>query len=266
MKNNQNMLPGARLQVPLIVAHRGATQLAPENSLAAFALAIEKGADAIEFDVHFSSDRQAVIHHDYYLGRTESGTGYIGDYSLAELQSLDIGENFGAEFSGEKMPTLRNVLELFKGQVRFEIELRSPSRAFLECVLDEIAATGVAGDVEITSPHIPLLAQIKNLAPDLPTGVFFKPFPDWQTTGLGQQHLIDWLVLLDARVAHLPFALLEKDLIDRLHRQKFLVHACDLRNQDEIEKAICLEIDQFSTDVLEMAVQARASCRTSITR
>ena len=77
------------------------------------------------------------------------------------------------------------------------------------------------------------------------------------TTNLGQQHIIDWMALLDAQVVHLPFTLLDKDFIDRLHSQNFIIHGSDLNNESEIKKAIHLEVDQFSTDILETAIKVR---------
>jgi len=155
------------------------------------------------------------------------------------------------------MPTLREVLETCKGKVRFEIELRCPTLLFLKSVIDEISRVDVVDDVEFTSPHIPLLAQVKSIDPDIRTGIFFSPFPAWMDATLGQQHIIDWLALLESQVAHLPISLLTKDFVDRLHAQGFLVHASDLNSKDEIEEAIHLEVDQFSTDMLEIAIGVR---------
>jgi glycerophosphoryl diester phosphodiesterase len=251
------------MQTPLIVAHRGASQLAPENSLAAFELAIQKGADVIELDVHFSRDRQIVVHHDYYLGRTETGSGFIGTYSFSELQAFDLGIRFGGKFSGTRIPSLRDVLDLGKGRIRFEIEVRSPSLSFLKLVLEEVAQAGVLNDVEITSPHIPLLAHVKAIAASIRTGIFFPTFPAWMEKDLGGQHILDWLTLADAQVAHLPFALLDEGLIHRLHNQNLLVHGADLNRENEIGTAIRLEVDQFSTDTLETAVEIRDARKAS---
>lgn len=247
------------MQNPLIVAHRGASQLAPENSLAAFDIAIKKGADIIEFDIHFSRDNQIIVHHDYYLGRTENGTGFIGDYSLAELQTFDIGTKFNDKFSGEKIALFSDVLNIGKGKVRFEIELRCPTLSFLKNVIDEINQVSMINDVEITSPHTPLLAHVKKINSKIRTGVFFNLFRSWMTEKLGKQHIIDWMVLLDAQVLHLPSALLDEDFIDRLHSQNFIVHGSDLNSESEIKKAIHLEIDQFSTDILETAIKVRGT-------
>jgi glycerophosphoryl diester phosphodiesterase len=241
----------------LIVAHRGDIQHAPESSLSAFARAIESGADGIEFDVHLTRDEQLVVHHDHLLGRTEDGSGLIGDYSLAELQEFDIGSWFGEAFSGEKMPTLSDVLDLGKGKVRFEIELRCPTLIFLKKVMSTIEQFDVIEDVEITSPHVPLLMHARKANPRLRIGMFFYEYPQWKPARLGQRHVLDWLTLADAQVAHLPDCLLEENFSHKLHSNKFLVHGANLNENETIREAISKGIDQFSTDRLETAIEVR---------
>ena len=108
---------------PLIIARCGDTRNAPESTLTAFAGAITKGADGIEFDVHLTADQELVIHHDYYLGRTNDGRGWIGDCTSVELRTLDAGAWLGKRFAGERIPTLNEVCDLGKGRIRFEIEM-----------------------------------------------------------------------------------------------------------------------------------------------
>ena len=244
-------------RTPLIVAHRGDVRSAPESTLAAFDSAIVSGADAIEFDVHFTRDGELVVCHDYYLGRTVDASGYIGDYTLAELRALDAGSWFDARFAGERMPTLSEVLDLGKGRLRFEIEMRTPNVPFLRRLIDVVSEFGVADDVELTSPHTPLLLHVKRVKPGFRTGMFIEPFPDWMPPALGQQHVIDWMTLADAQVAHLPPALMGGRLVERLHENGFLAHGADLNTEAEMRKAVELHVDQFSTDELDLALSVR---------
>jgi glycerophosphoryl diester phosphodiesterase len=253
------------MRKPLIVAHRGDNQFAPENSMAAFDSAISKSADAIEFDVHLTRDQQLVVHHDHYLGRTEMGSGSVGDYSLEELQAFDIGSWFGDQFKGERMPSLSDVLSMGKGKVRFEIELRCPAVSFWEKVMNEIDQFGVANDVEITSPHIPLLHHIKKNNSDLRKGVFFNIYPEWKDAVLGQQHVLEWMILIDAQVVHLPYSLLESEFVERMHEHNFMVHGSNLGSSTDIKLAIEKGIDQLSTDKLGLAVEVRDTIVSSET-
>ena len=100
---------------PLIIAHRGASKLAPENTMPAFRKALELGADGIELDVHMSSDGFLVVTHDEMLDRTSNGKGLVRDRTLAELRSLDFGSWFSEDFRGERIPMLEDVLALLSG-------------------------------------------------------------------------------------------------------------------------------------------------------
>jgi len=98
--------------LPKIVAHRGASKRAPENTLAAIAKAAELGARAVEFDVTVSADGVPVLMHDETLERCSDGDGPVILKTLSELQALDAGSWFKAEFAGERIPTLEQALEL----------------------------------------------------------------------------------------------------------------------------------------------------------
>lgn len=125
-----------------IIAHRGASNDAPENTMAAFELALEQMADGIECDVHLARDNKLAVVHDHQLGRTMPGKGYIRDYSLAELQELDCGSWFSTEFKSQKIPELRDVLKLIKSTSLtgdIEIKYGSPYYSGLEeHLVDEI--------------------------------------------------------------------------------------------------------------------------------
>ena len=97
--------PGS-LDYPLVVAHRGGAGLAPENTLAAFRMALEVGADAIELDVRLTRDGRVAVIHDRTVDRTTGGRGPVGSYTLAELKALDAGSWFGPQYLGERVPTL----------------------------------------------------------------------------------------------------------------------------------------------------------------
>jgi glycerophosphoryl diester phosphodiesterase len=109
----------------LCFGHRGASQAAPENTLAAFQKARELGADGVELDVMLSRDDEAVVRHDYDLERTSNGHGLVRDHTLAELQALDAGSWFGPSFAGERIPTLRQVCAWAGQDMRLNVELKS---------------------------------------------------------------------------------------------------------------------------------------------
>ena len=107
-----------------IIAHKGASGLAPENTLASFQLALTMGVDIIELDVRNTKDEEIVVIHDETLDRTTSGTGNVHDYTLEEIRQLDAGSWFDSKFKEERVPTLREVLDLVGGKCRVLIEIK----------------------------------------------------------------------------------------------------------------------------------------------
>ena len=116
-------------RTPLIIAHRGDMAHAPENTLAAFASAIAKGADGVELDVHLTADGELIVHHFFGLGFTNNGVGLVCERTLAELKALDAGSWFDAKFAGEKLPTLAEVFDLCKGKCRLEVDMKGSGSA-----------------------------------------------------------------------------------------------------------------------------------------
>lgn len=111
---------------PTVIAHRGASAYAPENTLSAFLKAKEFGAHWVEFDVMLTADHEVVVIHDEELDRTTNGSGRVCDYSYQDLKKLDAGSWFNPSFSGEKIPSLREVIAfLHKYQLAANIEIKA---------------------------------------------------------------------------------------------------------------------------------------------
>ncbi len=108
----------------LVIAHRGFSGAAPENTMAAFNKAIDAGAEMIEIDVHLTSDGKVVVIHDDSLERTTNGSGRVADYTFHELQKFDAGSWFSNDFRGEKIPSLSQVLTLSKECILVNIEIK----------------------------------------------------------------------------------------------------------------------------------------------
>ena len=162
-------------------AHRGAAGLAPENTLAAFRIALELGTDGTEMDLQLTRDGVVVVIHDDTVDRTTDGRGRIGDLTLAEVKRLDAGAKFGPTFRGERIPTLRELIDLVKasGRDRFRLNLeikfaegREGQPADLEeRVLAVLAETNFLGRVITQSFYHPSAAKMKRLAPRIPAGL-----------------------------------------------------------------------------------------------
>ena len=113
------------MRKPWVIAHRGASGHAPENTLASFQRAVELGAGFIETDLHLTRDARFVAIHDATLERTTNGRGNVHDFTLAELRELDAGMWFDREFMGQQIPTLEEILEFAnKHDVIFYLEIK----------------------------------------------------------------------------------------------------------------------------------------------
>ncbi len=162
---------GATLQV---IGHRGASSETPENTLASFRRALEIGVDAVELDVHLSSDGEPVVLHDPFLERTTDGRGLVGGKSLAELRALDAGAWFGERFAGERIPTLGEALGLLE-PIRVIVELKS-GPIYYPSMADRVVAAIRGADhgrVTVSSFDHPLLLEVRSRAPDIPTAVLY---------------------------------------------------------------------------------------------
>lgn len=111
-------------QKPLIIAHRGAKGMAPENTLGAFRLGLEQGCNAIELDVHLSKECEIIVCHDETLDRTTNGKGRIFDKELADIQTLDAGSWHSEAYKGEKVPTLDEVFDLVPSSIMINVEVK----------------------------------------------------------------------------------------------------------------------------------------------
>lgn len=109
----------------LTIAHRGASARYPENTLRAFAAAVEAGADMCEFDVRMTLDGEVIVIHDDTVNRTTDGRGEVARMSLAAVKRLDAGARFGAEFRGEPIPTLDEVAAALAGRCAMDVELKA---------------------------------------------------------------------------------------------------------------------------------------------
>ena len=147
---------------PLVIAHRGASAYQPENTLAAFGLAIAQGAQMIELDLHISRDNQVVVIHDDTLDHTTNLKGRVDQLTLAEIKQADAGNS-------ERVPTLDETLDLTKGKVRLYLEIKD-RRAAAE-TLRIVRARQCQEEIMLASFDIGLMRQLGEEVRDLELGV-----------------------------------------------------------------------------------------------
>jgi len=203
--------------IPQIIAHRGASYLAPENTLAAFRKAMEIGADGVEMDVQKTLDGGLVIHHDYIIDLHTDISGRIYDMTEGELKDLDFGSWKDIAYKDEKIATLAEALALCRSMEGCAVQLEMKSTmdndpAFVSGVVDAIRAADIADRLVLISFNHDLLRQAKALMPELRVGVLLygafesmvlPPPVIWKDLGL-VNGMEDEEAALDEELAALP--------------------------------------------------------------
>jgi glycerophosphoryl diester phosphodiesterase len=170
-----------------VQAHRGSSALAPENTIAAFRRAADDGAKWVELDVALNADGELIVIHDDSVDRTSNGSGNLGALSTADIQALDAGSWFGAEFAGEKIPTLDEVivaLGAFGLNINVEIK-QHPHHQSLEQLTTAVAAALAKRpahmEIMISSFDADCLKAMHKLMPELELAMLWDRVPDdWE--------------------------------------------------------------------------------------
>lgn len=234
-----------------LIAHRGASAYAPENTFAAFERALDFGIKAIEFDVMLSSDNQAFVFHDNSLKRTSNGKGKIGLVSGGYLQTLDAGSWFSSRFSGEKIPLFEDVLNW----------------ALIHDVFLNIEIKPYPGTVEQTTitvlslinqywPHnkpLPLvscfekdaLSLCRTISPEQPLGYLID---DWDLSCLEQAKALNCYSI------HINYQVLTKKRIDQIKEAGFHLLAYTVNKQGMARKLLDCGVDAIFSDYPDLLV------------
>lgn len=165
---------------PLIIAHRGFSDEAPENSMAAFQKAIDAKCDMIEMDVRLSADNVPVIFHDRRLQRTSDASGAVNQKHSKHLVEIDNGSWFSPKFAKERIPLLRDVFPLVKKDVRLNIEIKpdvvsTGDLSAVELVIQEAEKVKVLPKVLFTSFNHQMIREISEIDETIVTGVIYNP-------------------------------------------------------------------------------------------
>jgi glycerophosphoryl diester phosphodiesterase len=213
----------------LNIAHRGASAYAPENTFSAFDKALALGINHIELDVHFNSDRHVVVIHDDTVNRTTNGSGRVASQTLAQLRALDAGSWFGPQYSEERIPSLDEVLERYKGKAHFHIEIKAQAEKLAQSTADLVRGYDMANDVTVTSFQKARLEEIRVYAPELPAGWLVTEVDDYITTQARQLGLT--LICPKADTV-------TPGLVEALHRQGFQVRAWGVGNEELMRRVV----------------------------
>ncbi len=233
-------------------AHRGASGYAPENTLAAMRLAMEMGADMIELDVQQTADDRLAVMHDEKLNRTTSGKGYLWKKTLSELQNYEAGSWFDLRFSGEPIPELKQVIELVRGKIllNIEVKLHGHERNVSQLVIDTLRSQGFENKCILTSFDQPVANQLKALAPNIQVGYI-----------LDRRRMRDEVFTAHVDILSAHYKLVDAGFVERAHARGKQVFVWTVNEKPRMESLIDLGVDGIITNYPDRLAEVIAAKR-----
>ncbi len=237
---------------PFIFAHRGASAHAPENTLAAFCMAVDLGANGIELDAKLSADQQVMVIHDQTVDRTTDGKGKVRELTLQQLKSLDAGSFFDSQFAQERIPTLEEVFAEVGQRTVINVELTnyaSPTDPLPELVADLVIKYSLQGRV-LFSSFLPMnLIRIHRRLPQVPAAILtLEGNAGWLMRGMIGR-------LAAPQYIHPYYTDVTAELMTAEHRRGRRVNAWTVDDPNEMKRLFNLQIDGIITDDPRLARQ-----------
>jgi len=237
---------------PLVIAHRGAARLAPENTLAAFRLAADLGADAVELDARLTADGEVVVLHDKLLDRTTNGSGPVSQRTRHELQALDAGARFSPDFAGERIPTLDQVFEAVGSRLLINVELKNYDSAFdrlVAQVSSRVRAHGLQRRVLLSCFSPISLWTAHLIAPEIPRALLlYAGQPRWMRAVFPR--------ITYCQAHHPQDPVTDLRLLESLRRGGRRVNVWTVNSEGRMRELLAFGCDGLITDVPDTARRA----------
>ena len=222
--------------------------------MAAFELALEQNADAIELDVKLSADGQVIVIHDRKVDRTTNSQGRVRDLSLSDLQALDAGRFFSEEYEGEKIPTLEEVFEAIGKRTFINVELANyttPRDSLVETVCMLVKKGGLQKRVMFSSFFASNLSKARAHLPEVPSGLLaFHGLPGAWARSFG-------FYFGTYQALHPYVADATRQQVQRVHRLNRRVHVWTVNAAEDMRRLFRWGVDGIFTDDPQLAVQVR---------
>ena len=236
--------PVKRPPLPLVIAHRGDSSSAPENTITAFKAALAAGAHAVEYDVHLTRDSHAVVIHDATVDRCTNGKGPVGSMTLAEIRELDAGSWFAGPFEGEQVPTLDEAIEALPGPTVQIIHLRDHENESDRCeraIAEAIERHNCRKRVAITHHTRHGLQRLRELDPLL--RLCWIPYG-----GQPGEEYVDDAYYLGCRVIQPRISEVDEHLVKYAHDKEMWVSVFWADEIADMERMIGLGVDAIITN------------------
>ena len=233
---------------PLLLGHRGAGGVAPENTWPAFEAAKNAGVHGFEIDVLLTRDRVPVVVHDLTLRRLVGGEQAIHEMEFKELARLEVGSHFHPRFQGERIPRLEEVLDAYGGEMILDIEIKGYSpfyNGIEEIVIELLRKRGLFDSVIISSFNPLILKRVHELAPGIRTG------SNYISDFILQLRRIWFAPFIKPYSKHPQPGQVDESYLERQHRQGIKVIPWGVNDEGEIKRLLCLGVDGIISDFPE---------------
>lgn len=237
-----------------VIAHRGAREKAPQNTIPAFQLAIEMGADGFENDVHLTKDGFLVVCHNHTIDETSNGTGAISDYTLEELRKFDFGSYFSEEYAGTKIPTLDEFLDLCGGLKVINIEIKTPREKGTNIVrktIQKVKEFGLFDNLIISCFTPDILIECKEIEPKTKTGILYNPNVSF-IDEISEDY-VGFAKKIKADALHPNIVFVDDEYVSNCHKAGLIVNPWTVNKPYVIESVRDCDCDGVITDVPDLA-------------
>ncbi len=230
----------------LVTAHRGASGLAPENTMSSMLKAIDLGADFAELDVQETSDGVLILLHDNTLMRTAGLDANIWEMDYASLKGIDVGKWFDSKYDGEPIPTLESIIDSVRGKMKLNIELKSNGheKRLVEAVAELVESKGFIPECIVTSFNFSLIDKLRALHKGFKVGYIFSNLPE----------NID-VFTADVDLLSVKYTIVDEEFVKKAHRNHKEVHVYTVNDVEEMKRLIKLGVDSIITNYPNILIE-----------
>jgi glycerophosphoryl diester phosphodiesterase len=247
-----------------IVAHRGIPTEAPENTISSYELALELGADAVEMDIRLTADQVPVVYHYYYLHKTASAEGVVFNYTLNEIQKMDVFYEQDRSIKPGRISTLEEILGIFAGRIGLEIEIKGPEPEAPLLIGNLLRQYKRAWDTfEVTSYEPALLLAVREVCPGITVDLLYPRTETWKGPEVILHEAVHLSRLASARAVHLHPTQLSENMVTTLKVKGIETHAWDVNEESALAFVTDIGVPKICTDEFRMASAYRESLKTT---
>ena len=237
-----------------VIAHRGASKRAPQNTIPAFRIARELGCDGFENDTHFTKDRQIVVCHNYDVDATSNGKGFISDLTFDELRALDFGSYFSPDFKDTKIPSLDEFFEVAKGLEIINVEIKKPrddDLTIVDATIEGAKKWGVFEQIIISSFDPRCVERAKECDPACRTGFLYDMHsPNYNVYS---NNPAEYAKKLGCDAIHPHFLVLDRHIVEKAHELGMMVNPWTVASDEAILAMADIGCDSVITNYCDRA-------------